>query len=167
MKNKKDFYLLLDNIRSIFNVGAIFRTADAAGIDKIFLGGITCLSNKQGKKKELNIKINKTALGAEKTIDWEHTWQSWRMVEKLKKQGFQIIALEQTKKSFNYTKFKPKFPLVLIVGNEKNGVSKNLLKRCDKIIALPMHGQKESLNVAVAAGIAIYEINKYRFRIYN
>jgi 23S rRNA (guanosine2251-2'-O)-methyltransferase len=157
MKNKKEFYLLLDNIRSLFNVGAIFRTADAAAIDKIILGGIS------GKPTEE--KAKKVALGAEKTITWEHTWQSWREIEKLKKQGFQIIALEQSKKSTSCHKFKPKFPLILIVGNEINGVSKNLLKRADKIIELPMHGQKESLNVAVAAGIATYEINKYRFEL--
>jgi 23S rRNA (guanosine2251-2'-O)-methyltransferase len=157
MQNKEQFYLLLDNIRSLFNIGAIFRTADAAGINKIILGGISGTPNSE--------KVKKVALGAEKTIPWEHNWQAWRVVEQLKKQGFQIVALEQSKRSINYSKFKPKFPLILIVGNEINGVSKNLLKRCHKIIQLPMHGQKESLNVAVATGIATYEINKYRFKL--
>lgn len=164
MRHKKQFYLLLDNIRSLFNVGAIFRTADAAGIDKIILGGITCLRG-QTKIKELNPKISKTALGAEKIIPWEHAQQTWRVIEKLKKQGFQIVALEQSKKSINYNKFKPKFPLVLIVGNEINGVSKNLLKRANKIIHLPMAGKKESLNVGVATGIALYQINKNRLGV--
>lgn len=157
MQNKKQFYLLLDNIRSLFNIGAIFRTADAAGIDKIILGGISGTPNSE--------KVKKVALGAEKTIPWEHSWQAWRVIEKLKKQGFQIIALEQSKKSIPYNKFKPKFPIILIVGNEINGVSKNLLKRADKIIHLPMYGQKESLNVGVATGITVYEINKYRFKL--
>lgn len=158
MSQNKKFYLLLDNIRSLFNVGAIFRTADAAGIDKIILGGIT--------GKPTSEKLKKVALGAEKTIPWEHHWQSWRVIEKLKKEGFYIVALEQSKNSISYHKFKPKFPLLLIVGNEIKGVSKNLLKKCNKVIHLPMHGQKESLNVAVATGIAIYEINKYKkFRI--
>lgn len=161
-QNKKEFYLLLDNVRSLFNVGAIFRTADAAGIDKIILGGITCLRG-QGKTKELNPKISKTALGAEKIITWEHTQQTWQVIKKLKKQGFQIVALEQSKKSIAYSKFKPKFPLVLVIGNEVRGISKNLLKKSDKIIHLPMAGIKESLNVGVATGIAVYEINKYRF----
>lgn len=161
-QNKKEFYLLLDNIRSLFNVGAIFRTADAAGIDKIILGGITCLRG-QGKIKELNPKISKTALGAEKIIPWEHAQQPWQIIKKLKKQGFQVIALEKSKKSIVYSKFKPRFPLVLVVGNEIRGVSKNLLKKSDKIIHLPMAGQKESLNVGIATGIAVYEINKYRF----
>jgi tRNA G18 (ribose-2'-O)-methylase SpoU len=153
MKNKK-FYLLLDNIRSLFNVGAIFRTADAGGINKIILTGIT------GKPDDE--KVKKVALGAEESVPWEHHWQAWRIVDKLKKEGFQIVALEQTKKSIPYDKFKPKFPLLLIVGNEIKGVSKSLLKRADKIIHLPMAGKKESLNVAIAAGIAIYEINKFR-----
>ena len=154
MQNKKEFYLLLDNIRSLFNVGAIFRTADAAGINKIILSGITGKPNTN--------KAKKVALGAEEIIPWEHSWQAWRIIKKLKKQGFQIVALEQTKKSMDYSKFKPKFPLVLVVGNEINGVSKNILKRCRKIIHLPMYGHKESLNVAVATGIAVYEINKCR-----
>ncbi len=154
MRSKK-FYLLLDNIRSLFNVGAIFRTADAAGIDKIILGGITGTPDSE--------KMKKVSLGAEKTVFWEHHWQPWRIVDKLKKEGFYIVALEQTKKSILYTKFRPKFPLLLIVGNEIKGVSKSLLKRAEKIIYLPMYGQKESLNVAVAAGIAIYQINKYRY----
>jgi len=153
MKNKK-FYLLLDNIRSLFNVGAIFRTADAGGINKIILAGITGKPNDE--------KVKKVALGAEKSIPWEHYWQAWRVIDKLKKEGFQIIALEQTKESIPYDKFKPKFPLILIVGNEIKGVSKSLLKRADKIIHLPMAGKKESLNVAIATGIAIYEINKFR-----
>lgn len=150
----KEFVLILDNIRSLFNVGAIFRIADGAGVNKIYLGGIT------GKPPEE--KIRKVALGAEKSVAWEHHWQIWRIVDKLKKQGFQIVALEQTPKSIVYTKFKPKFPLALIIGNEKSGVSPSLLKRVDKIIELPMHGIKESLNVSVAVGIAVYEISKYR-----
>jgi tRNA G18 (ribose-2'-O)-methylase SpoU len=153
MKNKK-FYLLLDNIRSLFNVGAIFRTADAGGINKIILTGIT------GKPDDE--KVKKVALGAEESVPWEHHWQAWRIVDKLKREGFQIVALEQTKKSIPYDKFKPKFPLLLIVGNEIKGISKSLLKRADKIIHLPMAGKKESLNVAIATGIAIYEINKFR-----
>jgi len=154
--NKK-FVLILDNIRSLYNVGAIFRIADAANINKIYLGRITAW-----KYNALNPKLRKTSLGAEKNISWEHYWYTFKIVDKLKKQGFQIVALEQTPKSISYRKFKPKFPLALIVGNEKRGVSPTLLKRADKIIELPMKGKKKSLNVAVATGIAVYEINKYR-----
>ena len=154
---KKTFVLILDNIRSLYNVGAIFRIADSAGINKIYLGGITAW-----KDGVLNPRVKKTALGAEKNICWEHYWHTFKIVDKLKKQGFQIVALEQTPKSISYRKFKPKFPLALVVGNEKRGVSPALLKRADKIIELPMKGKKKSLNVAVATGIAVYEINKYR-----
>lgn len=154
----QEFVLILDNLRSLFNVGAIFRIADGARIDKIYLGGISAW-----QYDSLNPKIKKTALGAEKSVAWEHHWQIWRIIDNLKKRGFQIVALEQTSESISYLKFKPKFPLALIIGNEKIGVSPSLLKRADKIIELPMHGKKESLNVAVAAGIAVYKINEFRF----
>lgn len=150
------FYVVCDNIRSLENIGSIFRTADALGINKIFLCGISGYPSSP--------KISKTALGAEKTIPFEHYWQIWRIIDKLKKQKFQIVALEQTKKSILYTKFKPKFPMALVVGNEIKGVSPSVLKRADKIIYLPMRGEKESLNVAVAFGVVGYEINKYRFK---
>lgn len=148
------FYLILDNIRSLYNVGSIFRTADAGNVDKIFVCGIT--------GKPTSDKVKKVSLGAEDSVEWEYAKQTFRVIEFLKKQKFQIAALEQSKKSVLYSKFKPKFPIALIVGNEVKGISKNILNRADKIIELPMKGKKESLNVSVAAGIAIYELNKYR-----
>jgi len=154
MKRTPSFVLILDNIRSLFNVGSLFRLADGAGVDKIYLGGIT------GQPPAP--KIIKVSLGAEKSVPWEHCWQIWRKVDELKKQGYQIVAMEQTKKSIDYLKFEPKFPLALIIGNEVSGVSPTLLKRADKIIELPMAGIKESLNVATAAGIALYKINEFR-----
>jgi tRNA G18 (ribose-2'-O)-methylase SpoU len=148
------FYVVCDNIRSLENIGSIFRTSDALGVDKIFLCGIS--------GHPPNPKISKTALGAEKTIPFEHHWQAWRVIDKLKKRKFRIVALEKTKGAFLYTGLNPKFPLALVVGNEKTGVSKSVLRKADKIICLPMRGEKESLNVSVAFGIAGYEINKYR-----
>ena len=142
------FYVICDNIRSLENIGSIFRTADALGVDKIFLGGIC--------GKPPHQKISKTALGAENNIPWEHYWQIWRIVDKLKKEKINIVALEQTKNSILYTQFRPKFPLALIIGNEIKGISSGLIKRADKIIHLPMQGEKESLNVSVAFGIAGY-----------
>lgn len=152
MKNL--FYLICPNIRSLYNIGSIFRTADGAGIDKIFLTGFSGAPP--------NPKIEKVALGATKSVAWEYHYQTWRVIEKLKKQGFQIVALEQTKNSVDYKKFKPKFPLALVVGNEVKGISANILKRCHKIVHLPMRGKKESLNVSVALGIAIYKFNEFR-----
>lgn len=149
-----EFYVICDNIRSLENIGSIFRTADALGVNKIYLCGIS--------GKPPHHKISKTALGAEKTISFEHYWQTWRLIEKLKKDKVQIIALEQSRHAIFYTKFKPSFPLALIIGNEVKGISKSILDKSDKIIYLPMQGKKESLNVSVAFGIAGYEINKFR-----
>jgi tRNA G18 (ribose-2'-O)-methylase SpoU len=153
MKNNKAFYIICDNIRSLENVGSIFRTADALGVSKIFLCGIT--------GRPPNHKISKTALGAEKTIPFEYYKQTWRLVQKLKKENVQVVALEQTKKSIVYTKFKPKFPLALVIGNEVKGVSKKALELSDAVIHLPMAGKKESLNVSVAFGVAGYYIKNF------
>jgi tRNA G18 (ribose-2'-O)-methylase SpoU len=108
--------------------------------------------------KSLHHKIAKTALGSEKIIAFEYYKQTWRLIDKLKKEKVFIVALEQNKKAINYLEFKPKFPLALVIGNEVNGVSSQILKKSDKIIYLPMKGVKESLNVAVAFGIAGYHI---------
>jgi 23S rRNA (guanosine2251-2'-O)-methyltransferase len=150
-------YVVCDNIRSLENIGSIFRTADALGVTKIYLCGISGTPP--------NHKIAKTALGAEKTIPFEYCKQTWRLVETLKKQKISIVALEQSKKAILYTKFKPTFPLALIIGNEVKGISKKILEKADSIIYLPMNGKKESLNVSVAFGVAGYEINKNRNNI--
>ncbi len=154
----KKFIVICDSIRSLHNVGSVFRTADGAGIDKIYLCGIT--GHPDVPKAER--KISKVALGAQDFIEWEYVKQSWRLADKLKKEGYQIISLEQTPKSISYTKFKPKFPLALIIGNEGKGVKKSLLKRSDYVIDIPMRGQKKSLNVSVALGIATYWIGEFK-----
>lgn len=147
---KKELILILDNIRSRENVGSIFRTADAAGVLKIYLCGMTPVPPHD--------KISKTALGAENWVPWEYRRNTWQTITELKKRGFKIYALEQTKNSRNIFKFKPQFPLALVVGNEVKGISPKILKYCDKKISIPMYGKKESLNVSVAAGIAIYTL---------
>ena len=135
-------------------MGSIFRTSDALGVKKIYLCGITGTPLQKG--------VLKVSLGAENSVPWEHAKNAWQVVEKLKKRGVQIISLELDDKSIDIKKFKPEFPLALIVGNEVKGVSKKVLAKCDKIIYLPMSGQKESLNVSVAFGIAGYEINRQK-----
>ena len=150
---QKDFYIILDNIRSLENIGSIFRTADAIGVSKIFLCGIC--------GKPPHHKISKTALGAENTVPWEYHKQIGRLIAKLKKEKVQIVSLEQAKNSVDLRKFKPSFPLALVVGNEVDGVSKKVLEKSDVIIEMEMKGEKESLNVSVAFGIAGYEISKY------
>jgi tRNA G18 (ribose-2'-O)-methylase SpoU len=149
---EQELYLILHNIRSAYNVGSIFRTADAAGVKKVYLCGYTPTPNNQ--------KVIKTSLGAEKYILWEYYKQTWQLLKKLNANGIQIVALEQTKKSVDYRRFKPKFPIALMIGNEVRGLSKKILTYADKIIAIPMYGRKESLNVAVATGIAIYKIRE-------
>ena len=179
--NRKDVYLVLDNVRSRENVGSIFRTADAVGVSKIYLCGITptpetgnskfeTLNSKQTQNSNLKIlnsdKIAKTALGAEKWVPWEYRKQAWRLLLELKNQKskFKIVALEQTRDAQNiFTKgaiVKTRAVLVLVLGNEVKGLSPQILKYCDKKVFIPMYGKKESLNVSVATGIALYEIKR-------
>lgn len=151
---KREIYLVLDNIRSRENVGSIFRTADAAGVSKIYLCGTTPTPPHE--------KITKTALGAETFVSWEYYKQTWKcLVEiKNKKSKIKILGLEQTKDSIDIFKLRTTNhePLALIVGNEVKGISPKILKYCDKKISIPMYGKKESLNVSVATGVALYTI---------
>lgn len=151
----RQFYLIADNIRSLENIGSFFRTADALGIEKIFLCGISGTPPRQ--------KISKTALGAESWTPWEYRKYAWRLVEELQEQSMCVVCLEQARGSIDIARFRPKFPLALVVGNEVNGVSRAVLQRANTIVHIPMHGQKESLNVAVALGVALYEISR-KFR---
>lgn len=157
---KKDFCLILHNIRSAHNVGSIFRTADGCGVNYIYLTGYTPTppdgSRPFTTKPERS--LIKTALGAHEYVKWSKIENIDEVFENLKKQNFQIVALEQTEKSEGYKKFNPKFPLALVLGNEPEGIDLKTLQKCDKFIDIPMRGQKKSLNVSVAAGIAMYEI---------
>lgn len=153
---KKQLYLVLYNIRSVYNTASIFRTADGAGIYKIFLTGYTPKPVDEFGK--IRPEFSKVSLGAEKNVPWEYYKNINNLILKLKKENIKIIALEQSPSTINYKKFKPKFPCALIIGNEVNGIPKKILDKCGAIIEIPMCGKKESLNVSVAAGIAIYEI---------
>lgn len=159
MKNNFKKVLILHDIRSVLNVGGIFRTADAIGIDKIYLTGYTPAPlDRFGKKRK---DLIKTALGAEETVLWESKKNLLTLINKLKKENFKIIALEQDKNSVDYKNLKINLAtenFALIVGTEVTGISKNILKKCDVIIEIPMKGKKESLNVSVATGIALFHI---------
>lgn len=159
MKTKNKFrenILILHNIRSVENVGAMFRTADAAGINKIYLTGYTPAPlDRFGRKRG---DLAKSALGAEEFVSWEQKKNIFPLLTKLKKEKFSIIAIEQDKKSIDYKKIKTKEKNVFIVGAEVTGIPKNILKKCDVIAEIPMHGKKESLNVSVALGIALFRI---------
>ena len=147
---KKEIYLVIQNVRSLFNVGAIFRCADVFGVSKIYLCGYTGYPPRD--------QISKTALGADKWIPWEKRQQTLTLLKKLKKQGIRIIVLETGKKGKPLANFKPKFPLALIVGNEITGVSRGVLNLADQLVEISMLGKKNSLNVAVAASIALYQL---------
>jgi tRNA G18 (ribose-2'-O)-methylase SpoU len=143
-------YVLLDNIRSLYNVGSVFRTADGARISKLFLCGYT----PHPPRKE----IEKTALGATGTVPWEYIKNPMDVISRLKEQNIRICALEHTDRSVPYTTVTPElFPLCLIVGNEITGISAPILQQADMAIEIPMLGTKQSLNAAVAFGIAVYD----------
>ena len=154
----KDFVVVCDSLRSLHNVGSVFRTGDGVNVSRIYLCGITGMPDTDKHERQ----ISKVALGAQNYIPWEYAKQSWRVVEKLKKEGYQIVSLEQTKNSILYTKYKPKFPIALVIGNERKGVKKSVLSRSDKVIEIPMDGVKNSLNVSVAFGIAAYWIAGFK-----
>jgi len=146
-----NIYVICHNIRSRHNVGSIFRTADAAGVSKIFLCGIT--------PAPPHSNIEKVSLGAEKLVAWEKRKETWRVIDELKKEGVEIISLEQAKGTVSLNDLKSvKKSVALILGEEVRGLPKTILDRSDKIVQIPMYGKKESLNVSVAFGVAIYKL---------
>jgi 23S rRNA (guanosine2251-2'-O)-methyltransferase len=156
MKNHKQNILILPDIRSVENVGAMFRTADAAGINKIYLVGTSpCPLDRFGRKRS---DMAKSALGAEEFVPWEYKKTLIPLLTKLKKEGFQIVAIEQDKRSVDYKKVKLTAKNAFVVGTEVSGIPKNILSKCDIIAEIPMKGKKESLNVSVALGIVLFAL---------
>ena len=149
-QDRLPFAVVLNNIRSLYNVGSIFRTADGVGIEKIWLCGITGIPP--------DPQISKTALGAEKSLSWEFRENAVSLLRELKQQGYQIVLLEQTVQSIPYQEFCPEGPICLVIGNEISGVSEDLLPYCDRAIEIEMAGIKNSLNVTVALGVVAYHI---------
>lgn len=144
-------YVFLDSIRSSYNVGSVFRTSDGVMVEKLYLCGYT--------PHPPNKEVLKTALGSTESVNWEFVKDPRNIILEMKKNGIKVIALEQTDKSIPYFEIsKNDFPLCLIIGNEITGVSQNLIDLCDYAIDIPQFGIKQSLNVAVAYGITIFEI---------
>ncbi len=159
---KKDVRLIIHNVRSVYNVGAIFRTAEAAGISKIYLSGYTaCPLDRFSRPRK---DLAKAALGAEKMIAWESLKNPNHILKTLRKDAFSIAAIEQEPNSIDYKivakKLAYKKKIVFLLGNEVTGLSKKILAKCDFIAEIPMLGKKESLNVSVALGIALFRILK-------
>ncbi|PIP55878.1 MAG: RNA methyltransferase [Candidatus Zambryskibacteria bacterium CG_4_9_14_3_um_filter_42_9] len=150
----KKCILVLDNIRSVANVGSIFRTADAMGVLKVILVGTTPAPiDRFGRKRR---DFSKVSLGAENSVPWEYVKVIESAIEELKESKFEIVALEQIANAENIRDFKPRKDFALIVGNEVSGISKEALDMADKVVEISMMGTKESLNVSVATGVALH-----------
>jgi len=148
-----EIYIVLDNIRSAFNVGSIFRSADGAGsVKKIYLCGITTDID--------NPKLDKTALGATDMVPSEHYDTTLEAIEELKEKGIPIYCVELTKDAQNFQEIKYPQKVALVFGHEKKGINQDILKKADKVVYIPMRGRKESLNVANCASIILYEITR-------
>lgn len=146
---------LLDNVRSLFNVGSFFRVADGAGIERLWLTGIT--------GRPPHREIEKTALGAEATVAWQHAWDPVEVVSQLRLAGHEIAAIETSPRSEDLFDWRPRFPVTVIFGHETDGVRPELLNMADTYIRIPMLGMKHSLNVSSAAAAVAYELlRKYR-----
>ncbi|HVX66922.1 MAG TPA: RNA methyltransferase [Bryobacteraceae bacterium] len=147
--------VLLDNVRSMYNVGSFFRTADGAGIERLYLSGITAHPPKRA--------ISKTALGAEERVAWEYAWEPEPFVEGLRSRGVEIAAVETSLHATDLFDWQPRFPVCVIFGHEVEGIRPGLLSQSDTFIRIPMLGGKHSLNVATAGGVVLYELlRKYR-----
>ena len=157
--------LIVHNIRSTHNVGSIFRTAECLGVDRIYFSGYTPYPTLVDDtrlphiSRKLTDQIHKTALGAETIVPF--SYDNDIQLETLQKAGYEVVALEQAENSIELSKYTPAKKVALVIGEEVNGVDATILAQCDKLIEIPMSGTKESLNVSVATGIALYELAKF------
>ncbi len=155
-KNIPHVSVLLHDIRSVHNVGSIFRTSDALGVEKIYLSGYTpAPADRFGRVRQ---DVAKVALGAEKSVPWQMVSSARTLIKKLKKEGYTIIALEQDTRAIDYKKVRLSEKNLYIVGSEVTGVSQEILALCDVMADIPMRGEKESLNVSVAFGVGLFRM---------
>ena len=155
---KSPIVVVLDNVRSLNNVGAFFRTSDAFAVNSIFLCGITA----QPPHRE----INKTALGATESVDWQHFESTLKALHQLKTEGYKLVAIEQTEQStslHNFTR-KENEKIAIVFGHEVNGVDQEVINICDEVIEIPQFGTKHSLNVSVSAGVILWELTKVKLQ---
>ncbi|MCP5110260.1 MAG: RNA methyltransferase [bacterium] len=152
--------VLLNNVRSLYNVGSFFRTADAAGVERLYLTGITGHPPSNA--------ISKTALGSEETVAWEHRASAVHVVDGQRARGYEIAAIETSLHSVDLFDWRPAFPVCVVFGHEVDGIPPELLDRSDTHVRIPMLGLKHSLNVATAGGVVLYELlRKYRRMVDN
>ena len=146
----KELHLVPVNIRSAQNVGSLFRTADSLGVSKIWLAGYTPTPE--------HPLVQKTALGAERAVPWESISDPIECLERLAREGIHILGLELADRSQDLADYEPSFPLALVLGNEVDGLTAMQLARCKEVVCIQQRGMKESLNVSVAAGIAVWKL---------
>lgn len=151
-KKRNPVFAVLDNVRSLYNVGAIFRTSDAVLLDKLYLCGITGAPPRK--------EISKTALSADETVPWEYREDAVDVIKELKEKGVQIVAVELAHGAKKYCEAKYKFPVCLIFGHEVEGISDEVMELVDMSVTIPMLGRANSLNVATCYGIIMYEVLK-------
>lgn len=155
---KKKLILILDNLRSVYNTASIFRTADGAGVSEIFLCGTTPEPiDRFGRKRK---DFAKVSLGAEESVPWKYFETTKDAIQNLKDMSFEIVGLEQDSNSISFDEYISEKNVGLVVGEETQGLSQEILKLCDVVLEIPMRGKKESLNVSVATGVALYQILK-------
>lgn len=153
---KKSIFLIIHNVRSAHNVGSLFRTADGMGVSKVFLTGYTGAPIDRFNRKDT--KVAKVSLGAEDVLPWEKR-NITELIKELREEGVQVVALEQSPRAVPLHTFIPQKQIALIVGNEVEGVTEDILSLCDAVIEIPMKGTKESLNVSNAGAIALWSIS--------
>ena len=151
--------VLLDNIRSLYNTGSILRTADASGVERVVLCGITPRPDQGSRQRRA---IAKTALGAEDSVRWEYQADAPSVLRQLASEGYQIVAVETSADAINVFEWTPRWPVCLVFGHERDGVSSSLDAHVETVIRIPMLGHKRSLNVATAAGVVLYELLRLR-----
>ena len=151
--------VLLDNIRSLYKTGSILRTADASGVERVVLCGITPRPDQGGRQRRA---ISKTALGAEDSVRWEYQPDAETALRAMAADGYHTVAVETSAEAVNLFEWTPRWPLCLVFGHEVDGVSSTLATHVDTVIQIPMLGQKKSLNVATAAGVVLYELLRLR-----
>lgn len=162
MRKVKEIVLILHNIRSTHNVGSLFRTADGIGVKEIILSGYTPYPTIEGDprlphiSRKITDQIHKTALGAEESVPFVH--HDVLNIELLKRSGYQLVGLEQDSRSIMLSDFVPRNKIALFLGEEVEGLNDELRSTCDVLVEIPMKGKKESFNVSVAAGIALYSL---------
>jgi 23S rRNA (guanosine2251-2'-O)-methyltransferase len=152
--------VVLDNVRSLYNTGSFFRTADACAVERLVLCGITPRPDQGGRQQR---SIAKTALGAELTVPWEHQPDTRTAISALSQARYHVVAVETSPEAIDLYEWEPSWPICLVFGHEKDGVDQSLAPAFDTNVRIPMLGHKRSLNVATAGGVVLYELlRRYR-----